>query len=51
VCEPELCKGGKSKKRQIFEGTKTKRKNWQEPTFKASELEGTITNLKEKRNE
>ena len=49
-CGPELCKKVKAtKKKADLEGTKTKRETRQEPTSQASELEGTITDNKRKK--
>ena len=50
LCGPELCKKVKAtKKKSDLEGTKTKRETRQEPTFQTSELEGTITDNKRKK--
>jgi hypothetical protein len=44
-----LQKGKSNKKKSDLEGTKTKRETRQEPTFQTSELEGTITDNKRKK--
>ena len=50
-CGPELYKEvtATKKKKADLEGTKTKRETWQEPTSQTSELKGTITDNKRKK--
>ena len=47
LCGPELCKMVKATTKMDLERTKTRRELWQESTSQASELEGTINDIKE----
>ena len=49
--DQSFAKEVKATKKADFGRNQNQEENQQEPTIQASELEGTITNIKEKRNE